>query len=1109
MEFYDRASFVVSPSITTELNNNETKRNGSTREGTNSSESFVLHDEESYSISLDGPLPSLSSSNYDSSVSYSSCWRQFVLCLCFTKERRSHSSLQSQLMIPFGIVTVIAIGCIVVSSIATVIEDRDTILRVETETVDRLIHNKLSHSTHFMGDIVTQRQIQLEGALALIQTMTQERFMGYPNPDDSMVPFPNHLHSPDGDNISNATQNQYPWKATSLLPFPSQIVPNVNRLNAQEHLGVGVADAPRYEWYSLQERDTLSTASAVMKVGANVSTTAQAFRTIHHKASDYASPLLKSIFEYQTEIKSIAIHFVNDGYGGASVVFPACNPESPLPKEQKEDLIGCEWTRLPNPFDASRPILTSRQRENCKAVQENVLHSEFCRDQVLEPGEFRVEGPYREYDRWNIRVGKAIFDKSTGELIACTTMVIDAFSFGFIDLNMLDQTGSNTANEELRTLLINWEDFTVITSMTERWVLQSETKVHARDLGLGLDDEFLTELRETFQRQYDENGTIMEIEVSHGNHYVSMYPSPPPEDEDEDHEDHDDHDDEDHEDHDDHDDEDHDDHDDEDHEDHDDEDHGDHDDHDDHDHADDHDDVAHGTHGHGWHPHFLNVLTLSHDARDRHVGAVKQELRAQQRLVIRNILVVGGCTFVAILSLIYALSLVLTTPLLWMDAVGRQVLEAAGRAQDESSTSECSKDRWIDPAHKPWWYKISPRTEIKDLVEHFHYMVNQFSGQGTAKLFKHHLLEVKNPFVLFETFQPMYEQRRRQLADKGSPCCRAPADEGCIGEQRLHLGPNIHASEDDFDPLTDFLESSQGPNNSAQTKSGRRHRLFCSPLFWWITCSIGMVIICCLIGYSIYCISELERMSPALIGVTGDLYADLERSFLVPFAQLRAALVSEKYETGLRDLHVFNRFAGWLFAGAMTTRNNTFTEVSMVSEECKTYDPFVNKCPLAEQHLAKCDCRWDDPWDKQCHAFDGPTRQNQVLSFEGLREDAHPNGDRNYTTFPDVGSSPPTTQFWPNVESLPGANTSDPDSTYHRAKIAASLSVVQIPLYNYILEGEHHMERNWGTYLALEKDGSYSSFQGCNNFNAYYSWARYGRRTMTFDKSLCPEGKFG
>ena len=1009
---------------------------------------YLFDDIESSSVSMG------SINTTDSSRPSLSNVRKVVLCFCCFPKRRSRTSLRSQIMIPFGILSFLVMVLIVGVSLWSTNQARNNILGLGRDQVDLWAKNKIGVTSRFVSDITSQKLLQMEGVLGLVVSMTQERFVGYPTvEDDRYVPFPNHL---------NKEANTYPWKADRLLPLATETVPTVNSSNFQEH----TTSAFRFSWYP-SEQPTLSTAHAMMVSQSTAATSSRVYPVIHRKVSDYVSPLFKSLFEYQSEIKSLEIHFVNEGHGDATVVYPSRS--SGWNSTTNKDTVGCEWLRLPNPQQASKPILGQPQRANCHAgTGSNVLQQEWCRHQALNPETYHIDGPYREEGQWYIRFGKAVYDLLTNELIACTAVVANAASLASIpiggDFRLLE-------DGEPYVALVRWDNSAVISALTDPTFLRSKGEiVYASDLAIGLNEELLETIKQDFVRDYNTNRTIKENEYIHNGRYLSVYPTPPPRPTDSD-----------------------------------------------------------------WTPELFTVLALDLDIRDVEVNKLKDDLDSQTEVLMRNILITGGCALVAVLCAIYVMSLFLTMPLKWMSSVGKQILRSAGSGPSNaffqsdtgsvSSSNANNANEWIDISKKPWWYRFSARNEVSVLVEQFHEMVLQFSGKDTAKLFKQQLLEVKNPFVLFDNFHHLYAQRVKSRASYHyGESRRMPMEEPLASarstsllklmEYRIHDGPNVHDIDKDLSSTAgdDLDEDSIGFDSVTMEEEPRR--VLNSALFWWIVGSIVLPLICCTVAISVYVMYEIDTTLPTLVDSAGDMYAGLERDFLVPFARLRAAYISTIVATSVRDLHVFNRMAGWAFTGSIGLTNNSFVEVAMAAEECKTSNPVTHPCPQVEQRSLACDCSWKDPWGEQCYAFDTSQRVSQLISFEGLREDAYPNGDRNSTSYPALATSPSLTQFWSSVESLPGfgENTTTDTlytTTYDRARVAAAMSAIQVPLYNYVLQGHHSLPRLSGTYLAMERGGESASYKGCNIDQAYYALMRYGWQKETFNTDLCPRGKFG
>ena len=969
------------------------------------------------------------------------------------KSRKSRWSLRTQLLVPFGLLSSLTIGFIIFAAVGATLRASNNILESGRSSVDKWATHKLAWTSRFKGDIITQKLYKLEGLLSLIQLTTQDRFAGYPDAlDDRHVPFPNHF---------DASSTEYPWKARELLPLPANVVPNVNETNAGEHTG-----KERFGWYRggiVSTADAMFVPSDATHNGPKTVTE----ENIHRKASDYASPLLKSLFEHHREVKSVEIHFINDGYAGASVVFPGL-PNWTLYSDGDQNSIGCEWLRLPNPFDSTRPLLNFSQRSHCaessSSAAGSILKQDFCRQQALFPDQHRMEGPFWHEGRWTVRFGKAIFDSLTDELIACTSVMVDAATLGFVEID----SSVRLLNEwEGFQALVRWDDLggaVMSPLLSEGETLDGAGKVqtsvplYAKDLNIGLDDDgnsFLEQSKQRFLDEYIANGTISETSVVHQGRYLTVYPSPPP----------------------------------------------------------------HNNTQKVWEPLFLNIVSLSLQARDDHLVSLREQLDPHTSKLIRTILIAGFVSIAAILLFIYVVSLFLTLPLEWMNDIGKQILKSAGEVDagdhNEGESHKLSNSSF-NLGHKPWWYKVSPRTEVTQLVAQFSQMMKQFSGHGTAKLFKQQLLEVKNPFNLQDNFQQLYGRRQQSRGSYVYPRAQLPlADPGmtpsassnlCI-ESRLYEGPNVHAMEDDHSAsIFRFADDPSSSSAAAKQRMSRR-AVMRSPLFWWIVCSMALPLVFCLTAIAGYVIYDISQTFPTLVDIAGEVYTGLERDFLVPFARLRAAYISEIVSTTLRDLHLFNRAAGWLYLGGLQLTQNTFVEMNMVAETCKAPIALSGFCPEYASLSAQCDCAWNDPWRFPCQPMNS-SRRLQIASFEGLSNDAFPNGDRNHSSFPALATTPLTTNFYPDMESLPGYNTSSAsmlDTTFSRARVAASLAIIEVPLYNYGAKTYYPIQRTFGSYVTMERSGSISGYAGCNHYLAFA--AVFNLRS--WNTRLCPPGQFG
>jgi hypothetical protein len=213
----------------------------------------------------------------------------------------------------------------------------------------------------------------------------------------------------------------------------------------------------------------------------------------------------------------------------------------------------------------------------------------------------------------------------------------------------------------------------------------------------------------------------------------------------------------------------------------------------------------------------------------------------------------------------------------------------------------------------------------------------------------------------------------------------------------------------------------------------------------------------------------------------------------------------------IRDLFVLTRITGWLFFGALQ-RAASYTSANMAAESCKYSEP--GKCPyLLDKDQTVCACDWVDSWGEQCFEYADSVRDKQIIFFEGLREDALSNGDRNFTSFPEVAATPSSTLFWANQQFVPGTEKGSTagghTTTYDRMRVLSATSMIQIPLYNY--GSDTQATRPLGSYVGFEADGMLGGYAGCYHSHADFShWQSTGANgAMLINPDLCPLGKYG
>ena len=1046
-------------------------------------------------------------------------------------------SFRTQLFVAFGTVAALSLGVVMAVSILTTVQAGNTVVRVAAQNFDDWGSHKLGDFARVMAHMGIQRLEKLEGMMRLVQTVTQERFMGYPHHlhNDSQVPFANHYS--DASSSSN-NNNVYPLKAKNPLPLEWQIQPNVfasgSPAEAREHV------RDRFQWYFFRN-DTLPNASIStmdatffyqgvcnphasssslsnctnahnnISLGGLVNPTPHTLSTIHRKASDFASPLLKALYEYHNEVKSIRIHFFNDG-AGATVAFPGRMDSTRT--EGSYESMGCEWMLHQTNPHTGRPYATPAQVGRCHPAGTRVSYREFnafeqqwCRGVLSAPGRNRmhVTDPRNDQDGyWVFQVGQAVHDLVTGELLACVLADVSTNQFLTTDgtLNGITSTLSDYG-------VIRWQDGKIVnaSAWTPDPFHQDLVPISDYVGDYGIDEVLLKEFKEESLENYRRTGKL-DIRVRIKNGYsIGVHPVvyPPPTT------------------------------------------------------------TTTSASGEDLNFLFLAVYSIRSSERDELVGDVERAVDSRVRLFITMIATAGCVCLGAIVLLIHVMALYFTSPLEWMNRVGSHMLKSAGNfahlpseestrvasggggassssleeTPSSSSSSKCGPNVADMLQNKPWAYRYSPRTEITKLVHEFSTMVQQFSGEGTAKIIKIDVFETKNPFILQKNFQTLYKRRQqndfpfryhpvgqrdnlqRPSPDEGllpletclsgsivRPLVVAKKQESSltISEDRRHWGPNSRYMDDHMEE--------EGWNLHISLKKGSRRRgLLRSSVFWFVAGSMVLPLILCMSAISAGVLIGASRTFPSLIEAVEVVYTSVERLFLLPKTKFGALQVADVLFNHARDLHVFNRLAGWLFFGAIPMAN-TFTEMYTTAEVCKDY-PFKTSCPAIQNTpAATCDCAWKDRVIKNtCQSNYTDSRRLQQLFFEGLREDADPiTGHRNSTTYPAVGRFPNDTYFWESIDAVPGAergyNASGYRTTFDRLRTTSALSAIQIPLYNYV-QGTQ-LQRTWGSILSFDADGMFAGYVGCSTAHTHFAHLQAnGDPSVWGNKELCPTGKFG
>ena len=391
----------------------------------------------------------------------------FLQELSYKSCLRSSYALRTQMFITFGVLAVLSMAVLSGVAIGTSRIAGDRVKESGQNALQSYTDQHVVHQmARYTADIIDAKLTSLHGLSLLLQQVTNDRFRGYPHApgyaNDTLTPFsyPN-------------TTSRYPIQP-GFIPFDGQLPPTtIDASNAVEHLR-----QVRVKTYRTPESLRINTDTASLFVAGlcgrsgvchNSTTKANAtdtptFASIHERASDYATPLLKSLYEYHGDAQFVGIYFANDG-AGAPVTFPGFY----LPDESTYTSIGCDWMNAPNPYDPDRPIATPQQIARCHTADTvvstrnyNPLERAWCREQALHPFGLQAVGPYQDafFNEMIMTFGQAMYDPVTKEFLACTLIdvSVERWTQGIEEIRTVE-TGA--------VVMVHWEDGSVVAA--HRW----------------------------------------------------------------------------------------------------------------------------------------------------------------------------------------------------------------------------------------------------------------------------------------------------------------------------------------------------------------------------------------------------------------------------------------------------------------------------------------------------------------------------------------------------------------------------------------------------------------------------------------------------------------
>ncbi|CAB9512321.1 expressed unknown protein [Seminavis robusta] len=983
-------------------------------------------------------------------------------------------SLQTQLMLSFGFVSVVMISTVMAICIIVTILSGQNVNQITTDTFENLATNMGGTTSRYIAEFLTYRLLPTD-LVAIVWETTRDRMAGYPDAPgfdvDAQVPFL--------DTISQT--NRYPIVAPPL-PLDWQIDSNVHADNYQEHV-----QQERWSWYQMNNRYASSSSTTTRIQQTALSTATAGFfmqgmcnpnvtdalhphyypncspehndiatggvvaptdltGILHRKGSDL-SPILKSLYEYHQDMKTIGVAFANRG-AGATVQYPLYSLHSSATYVSQ----GCDWMHQPNPYKPYQTIAGVSDMalaSKCHPVGTNVsfreynpMEQEWCRKQALEPEKFHIEGPHLDdaswhgidQYRWVMTIGRAMYDRVTLEFIGCirATIVLD-----FLDQLLADACVTDRSH----ITVVKWDDVGTVVASSARDMTQANTTVTVDQLeqSVGMTMENYQELKNLVDYTTEWNSTDVRnryesFVTSNDGFWIAAYPMPPPPEE----------------------------------------------------------------YDPEYRPQFLAVKSLSRDDVFNHVQASQGTVDDSVNDLVNLTLLIGVIGLATVLVIVALVSNRLTLPLRFMNEVASNIVNNYVDKKEDGIDYE-----------KPEEYhsRCTPRTEISEVVAEFQKMVARFSGSANAKAMKIKFTEVWNRFEMYAQFADLYAAREEASFKKYRMCkCTTSHDDDQSADQatttepkRKHFG-TVLCTQDDVPPTVIQKEAPE----DLKALPEKSQRLL-SPLFLWIVFLIGTPLLVITIALTAIVTYNINSEFPTLAQDAKADYLDMELFALQIYVGLRANFVSAVTSQSTRDLHLVTRYASWLLFDGIE-RTDSFTEMAAGSEECKWYDDY-SECPFFQEN--PCSCDWNTGHD-DCQWYDIDSRYLQKLLATTEALDLLPDGDRNATSYPKVAYSPNTTAWFHNTSELPGAEkgnaASGHDTTYDRWRVLSALPIMQA-LHNYDeIKGTVD-----GAHVAMEEDGTFIGYYACGSAMTYSPFWVSSESNGAADArpELCPLGKYG
>jgi hypothetical protein len=1013
-------------------------------------------------------------------------------------------SLRYQIWFSFGSISFIWAALIIVTSIA--ISARVGYqLQIHTEsTLSVYVSDSVRIITEQSAETISTRINNIYGALSLLVEVVKDRFVGENWEKDRYVPFV--------DSITG--RRMYPL-ATVNLPLDWNITSNVDEENYQEHI-----QEIRKDWYNLS---LISTAHAVFwfqgqcdpsaefgdpRYYPNCSVANNNIKT-HGIIQPTESPLyeragfleyvLKPLYEAHPMIKTIGVYFFNDG-AGASVTYPGMVRDG----TSEYTSIGCSWMTENINSLTGRQFASSEQAARCHkdgdivpSREYNPLERSWCRDQVLANGLPVMTGPYLDAfqaDLWLLTLGIAVFDRLTGEFIACT--LVD------VSVKHIDDILLEFAQNFTKLFLTRWSDGNLLAG--------GGYMPDFDDILLNISSIDLSE--QTFDALKDHilskaTGKTVENEIIHKNgegDIVTAFPissygvnhthGHPP-----------------------------------------------------------HSMILTIVQKEIFDPiirldrridqevseimrttsilgiiGLIMVLLLStiisrwltqplawmqkisrqilhSDPTINHTRKPSMWLTPKTEIVLLverfwnmiNGFSGGGTSRIAHGAIFEVLNTIPITQNLYqlycMDQNHQSFIQNSSQNYDAIFRQRRMRASFILASEE--FFDLD-HLSGSDNREEFIHNTEFFDVESTIasnKQQKSYKLSKREINRQIENSNSRKRMERESQIDSDGELQHPQLSR----YSRIHLGCNLNSKP--FEP----------------SSTSRKHsNVLKSPLFWWMLLLLVIPILVIIFVINVLVLDKIQSAIPRLAEAVTVYSINLEKEKIKILTRARAGYAGEVLEEKVRDLHMLKRFSEWLLLNVID-RSDSFTTLVRGTELCKVFSDDMS-CPFFHNNtLTPCDCEWKDKNGFQCNDFQENPRYLQQRFWVSQKRDSDPQtGSRSKIQLPYIETSPEKTSWWDDMSDIPGVekkgNASGYETTYDRVRVLSALATIEFPIYNYPRSQSSRIN-HLGSYVGYEADGMLTGFAGCDYSHALFAHFKSTKENgaAAIRGDLCPLGKYG